>query len=117
MYKRQIYDSISGHHEEVSLQYISHAQRGPLLDVIQRDRMKDRAVGYSLHGVHRCLLYTSSWIKWSCVLKLLYGDALRTCVNAVLLACSLLGQLALWWHFVFAYLAAAWQVQRRKMSR
>lgn len=37
----------------MSLQYISHAQRGPLLDVIQRDRMKDRAVGYSLHGVHR----------------------------------------------------------------
>lgn len=27
--------------------------RGPLLDVIQRDRFKDRAVGYSLHGVHR----------------------------------------------------------------
>ena len=56
---QSIYDSISGHHEEVSLQYISHAQRGPLLDVIQHDRMKDRAVGYSLHGVHRCLLYTS----------------------------------------------------------
>ena len=32
---------------------LSHAQRGPLLDVIQRDRFKDRAVGYSLHGVHR----------------------------------------------------------------
>ena len=50
---QSIYDCISGHHEEVSLLYISHAQRGPLLDVIQRDRMKDRAVGYSLHGVHR----------------------------------------------------------------
>ena len=37
----------------MSLQYISHAQRGPLLDVIQRDRMKERSVGYSLHGVHR----------------------------------------------------------------
>ena len=24
-----------------------------MLDVIQRDRFKDRAVGYSLHGVHR----------------------------------------------------------------
>ena len=32
---------------------MSHAQRGDLLDVIKRDRMKDRAVGYSLHGVHR----------------------------------------------------------------
>lgn len=48
-----IYDHVSGGHETVSLQYISHAQRGPLLDVIQRDRHKDRAVGYSLHGVHR----------------------------------------------------------------
>ena len=37
----------------VSLRYVSHCQRGPLLDVIQRDRFKDRAVGYSLHGVHR----------------------------------------------------------------
>ncbi|MBQ2128861.1 MAG: DNA replication and repair protein RecF, partial [Prevotella sp.] len=33
--------------------YVSHCQRGPLLDVIRRDRHKDRAVGYSLHGVHR----------------------------------------------------------------
>ena len=48
-----IYDHVSGCHETVTLQYISHAQRGPLLDVIQCDRHKDRAVGYSLHGVHR----------------------------------------------------------------
>ena len=47
------YEQISGGHESVGLQYVSHCQRGPLLDVIQRDRMKDRAVGYSLHGVHR----------------------------------------------------------------
>ena len=33
--------------------HISHGQRGSLLDTIQRDRYKDRAVGYSLHGVHR----------------------------------------------------------------
>ena len=32
---------------------MSHCQRGPLLEVIQRDRHKDLAVGYSLHGVHR----------------------------------------------------------------
>jgi len=48
-----IYSRISGEKEVVSLRYVSHCQRGPLLDVIQRDRYKDRAVGYSLHGVHR----------------------------------------------------------------
>jgi DNA replication and repair protein RecF len=50
---QNIYQHISENKELVSLQYISHCQRGPLLDVIQRDRFKDRAVGYSLHGVHR----------------------------------------------------------------
>ncbi|MBQ8047126.1 MAG: DNA replication/repair protein RecF [Prevotella sp.] len=50
---QEIYDRISGRKEQVSLRYVSHCQRGPLLDVIRRDRMKDRAVGYSLHGVHR----------------------------------------------------------------
>jgi DNA replication and repair protein RecF len=50
---QQIYQHIAHDQEEVSLQYVSHCQRGPLLDVIQRDRMKDRAVGYSLHGIHR----------------------------------------------------------------
>ncbi len=50
---QQIYQDISDDKETVSLHYVSHGQRGPLLDVIQRDRMKDRAVGYSLHGVHR----------------------------------------------------------------
>ena len=47
------YERVSGGREQVSLRYTSHCQRGPLLDVIRRDRMKDRAVGYSLHGVHR----------------------------------------------------------------
>jgi DNA replication and repair protein RecF len=37
----------------VGLTYVSHCQRGPLLDVIQRDRHKDLAVGFSLHGIHR----------------------------------------------------------------
>ena len=49
----QFYATVSGGREQVSLGYVSHCQRGPLLDVIRRDRMKDRAVGYSLHGVHR----------------------------------------------------------------
>lgn len=48
-----IYDRTSGSHETVELKYVSHCQRGPLLDVIRRDRHKDRAVGYSLHGIHR----------------------------------------------------------------
>lgn len=50
---QEYYQDISQHREQVGLNYVSHCQRGPLLDVIQRDRMKDRAVGYSLHGVHR----------------------------------------------------------------
>lgn len=50
---QQYYELIAGGHEQVSLTYVSHCQRGPLLEVIQRDRLKDRAVGYSLHGVHR----------------------------------------------------------------
>ena len=50
---QRIYQHISGNREEVQLRYVSHCQRGALLDVIQRDRFKDRAVGYSLHGVHR----------------------------------------------------------------
>lgn len=50
---QEFYNEISGEKEIVSLNYISHCQRGPLLDVIQRDRFKDRAIGYSLHGVHR----------------------------------------------------------------
>ncbi|MBQ0046104.1 MAG: DNA replication and repair protein RecF [Prevotellaceae bacterium] len=47
------YESISGGKEKVSLTYTSHCQRGALLDVIQRDRAKDRIMGYSLHGIHK----------------------------------------------------------------
>jgi DNA replication and repair protein RecF len=50
---QRFYETISGHQEQVTLNYVSHCQRGPLLEVIQRDRFKDRAVGYSLHGIHR----------------------------------------------------------------
>ena len=50
---QQYYETISDGREQVSLSYTSHCQRGPLLDIIQRDRFKDRAVGYSLHGIHR----------------------------------------------------------------
>jgi DNA replication and repair protein RecF len=50
---QRYYNLIAQDHEQVSLSYISHCQRGPLLEVIQRDRYKDLAVGYSLHGIHR----------------------------------------------------------------
>lgn len=50
---QRYYRFISQEKEQVSLRYVSHCQRGPLLDVIRRDRFKDRAVGYSLHGIHR----------------------------------------------------------------
>lgn len=49
----EIYATISSSNERVSLGYSSHCQRGPLLEVIQRDRMKDRIMGYSLHGIHK----------------------------------------------------------------
>lgn len=47
------YNLIADGKENVDIQYVSHCQRGPLIDVIRRDRLKDRAVGYSLHGTHR----------------------------------------------------------------
>lgn len=50
---QRYYSYISADNESVGLEYVSHCQRGRLLDVIRRDRTKDIAVGYSLHGVHR----------------------------------------------------------------
>lgn len=50
---QRFYAFISQDKETVGLNYVSHAQRGPLLDIIQRDRAKDLVVGYSLHGVHK----------------------------------------------------------------
>ncbi|MBR1668516.1 MAG: DNA replication and repair protein RecF [Bacteroidaceae bacterium] len=50
---QRFYTIISEGEETVSLSYTSHCQRGDLLDLIQRDRQKDRIVGYSLHGIHK----------------------------------------------------------------
>lgn len=50
---QEFYNTISGGNETIGLSYLSHGSRGPLLDIIQRDRHKDRAVGYSLHGIHK----------------------------------------------------------------
>lgn len=47
------YTLIAQEHEKVALTYTSHCQRGALIEVIQQDRHKDMAVGYSLHGIHR----------------------------------------------------------------
>lgn len=47
------YEQISDNKEQVAIDYMSHCQRGPLLEVIKRDRQKDRIMGFSLHGVHR----------------------------------------------------------------
>ena len=56
---QRYYEALSGGREEVGISYESHCRRGPLCEVIRRDRFKDRAVGYSLHGVHRDdLLFT-----------------------------------------------------------
>ena len=50
---QSIYSRISQERESVGMQYVSHAQRGPLLDIIRRDRQRDLVMGYSLHGVHK----------------------------------------------------------------
>ena len=50
---QRYYTRISDSHESVELSYTSHCQRGSLLEVIQRDRHKDIAIGYSLHGIHK----------------------------------------------------------------
>ena len=50
---QHFYELISKGNEKVALHYTSHCQRGPLLDIIQRDRAKDRIMGYSLHGIHK----------------------------------------------------------------
>lgn len=50
---QQFYNHISENSEAVELRYVSHLQRGPLLEQLTNQRFKDRAVGYSLHGIHK----------------------------------------------------------------
>ena len=50
---QQFYDNISQQQEKVELRYVSHCQRGSLLEQLTGQRFKDRAVGYSLHGIHK----------------------------------------------------------------
>ena len=49
----RIYKKVANADETVSLNYSSHGQRGDLLEIIRRDRAKDRIMGFSLHGIHR----------------------------------------------------------------
>ena len=49
----KVYNKVAKAEEKVALNYISHGQRGDLLEVIQRDRARDRIMGFSLHGIHR----------------------------------------------------------------
>lgn len=50
---QHFHDRISQGNEQVRLQYVSHGQRGPLLDIIRQSRSKDRIMGFSLHGTHK----------------------------------------------------------------
>lgn len=50
---QDFYGQVSSEREQVGLHYVSHCQRGDLLEVIRRDRAKDRIMGYSLHGIHK----------------------------------------------------------------
>ena len=50
---QEIYQDISDCQEEISLKYVSHAREGDLLEILRSGRMRDRAVGHSLHGAHR----------------------------------------------------------------
>ena len=48
------YKALSGcEHEQVSLTYESHLQRGPLGEQLRSGRVKERIVGYTLHGAHK----------------------------------------------------------------
>ena len=50
---QSFYAQISGERETVSLDYLSHGDRGDLLEVIRNGRSKDRIMGYTLHGTHK----------------------------------------------------------------
>ncbi|MCQ2084368.1 MAG: DNA replication and repair protein RecF [Bacteroidaceae bacterium] len=48
-----IYPAIAGQNEQVSLTYVSHGQRGNLLEQFAESRSRDRAAGFSLCGIHK----------------------------------------------------------------
>lgn len=52
-YFREMYSLIGDETETVSLSYSSDVQRGDLMSLLEEGRMRDRIVGYTLHGIHR----------------------------------------------------------------
>ena len=50
---QSFYAFVSQGHEDVGLAYRSHARGASLLEVLRDSRMRDRIMGYSLHGVHK----------------------------------------------------------------
>ena len=52
-YFREMYSLIGDSNEQVSLKFTSHAERGDLMAQFEEWRSRERAVGYSLHGIHK----------------------------------------------------------------
>jgi DNA replication and repair protein RecF len=52
-YFQEMYSLIGDPSEQVSLRFTSHAERGDLLPQLEEWRSRERAVGYSLHGIHK----------------------------------------------------------------
>ena len=52
-YFSEMYSLIGDTAEQVSLSYTSHASEGDLLRQFEEWRVRDRIVGYSLHGIHK----------------------------------------------------------------
>lgn len=50
---QRIYSQIGSENEKVGLDYRSHLERGPLAGQLASWRTKERAVGYTLHGIHK----------------------------------------------------------------
>lgn len=48
-----LYPAIAGRGEHVSISYVSHCQRGNLLEQLKESRSRDRAAGLSLCGIHK----------------------------------------------------------------
>lgn len=52
-YFQELYSEIGVMQETVGLNYSSHMQRGSLLQQLEEGRARDRAAGYTLHGIHK----------------------------------------------------------------
>lgn len=50
---QSFYSLISQDREVVGLSYESHARRGPLADLLQESRSREKIIGHSLRGIHK----------------------------------------------------------------